>query len=85
MVDQVLGLKKEEHIMVLAPIVTDRKGEHKHVFAELIANGFIRARINGVVVDLDHPPELEKNKKHTVEAVVDRVRIRPEVRQRLAE
>ena len=85
MVDQVLGLKKEAQIMVLAPIVVDRKGEHKHVFAELIANGFIRARINGVVVDLDHPPELEKNKKHTVEAIVDRVRIRPEVRQRLAE
>ena len=85
MVDQVLDLNRDDQIMVLAPVIQDRKGEHKHVFAELIANGFIRARINGVIVDLDHPPELEKNKKHSIEAVVDRVRIRPEMQQRLAE
>ena len=85
MVDHVLDLNGDEQIMVLAPVIQDRKGEHKHVFAELIANGFIRARINGVIVDLDHPPELEKNKKHSIEAVVDRVRIRPEMQQRLAE
>ena len=85
MVDHVLDLNRDEQIMVLAPVIQDRKGEHKHVFAELIANGFIRARINGVIVDLDHPPELEKNKKHSIEAVVDRVRIRPEMQQRLAE
>ena len=85
MVDHVLDLNADEQIMVLAPVIQDRKGEHKHVFAELIANGFIRARINGVIVDLDHPPELEKNKKHSIEAVVDRVRIRPEMQQRLAE
>ena len=85
MVDHVLDLNRDEQIMVLAPVIQDRKGEHKHVFAELIANGFIRARINGVIVDLDHPPELEKNKKHCIEAVVDRVRIRPEMQQRLAE
>ncbi len=85
MVDHALDLNRDEQIMVLAPVIQDRKGEHKHVFAELIANGFIRARINGVIVDLDHPPELEKNKKHNIEAVVDRVRIRPEMQQRLAE
>ena len=85
MVDHVLDLNRDDQIMVLAPVIQDRKGEHKHVFAELIANGFIRARINGVIVDLDHPPELEKNKKHCIEAVVDRVRIRPEMQQRLAE
>lgn len=85
MVDHVLDLNRDEQIMVLAPVIQDRKGEHKHVFAELIANGFIRARINGVIVDLDHPPGLEKNKKHSIEAVVDRVRIRPEMQQRLAE
>ena len=85
MVDHALDLNRDEQIMVLAPVIQDRKGEHKHVFAELIANGFIRARINGVIVDLDHPPELEKNKKHSIEAVVDRVRIRPEMQQRLAE
>ena len=85
MVDQALDLKRDEQIMILAPIVRGRKGEHKHVFTELIANGFIRARINGTVVDLDHPPELEKNKKHNIEAVVDRVRTRVEMQQRLAE
>jgi excinuclease ABC subunit A len=85
MVDQVMALPDDKRIMVLAPVVNERKGEHLHVFQELMANGFIRARINGIVVDLDHPPELDKNKKHTVEAVVDRLRVRDDVQQRLAE
>jgi excinuclease ABC subunit A len=85
MVDQVLGLPEDKRVMVLAPVVTERKGEHLHVFQELMANGFIRARIDGIVVDLDHPPKLEKNKKHTVEAVIDRLRIRADAQQRLAE
>ncbi|HEY5680271.1 MAG TPA: excinuclease ABC subunit UvrA [Pseudomonadales bacterium] len=85
MVDQVLGLPEDKRVMVLAPVVTERKGEHLHVFQELMANGFIRARIDGIVVDLDHPPNLEKNKKHTVEAVIDRLRIRADAQQRLAE
>ena len=71
--------------MVLAPVVTERKGEHLHVFSELMSNGFIRARIDGLVVDLDQAPELDKNKKHTIEAVVDRLRISDGVQQRLAE
>ncbi len=85
MVDQVLDLPDEKRVMILAPVVTERKGEHLHVFQELMANGFIRARIDGIVVDLDHPPTLEKNKKHTVEAVIDRLRIRADAQQRLAE
>ena len=83
MVDQVLALPEGRRIMVLAPVVTERKGEHLHVFKELLANGFIRARIDGLVVDLDDAPELDKNKKHTIEAVVDRLRIREDVQQRL--
>ena len=85
MVDQVMALPEGERIMVLAPVVRDRKGEHQHVFSELMAGGFIRARIDGIVTDLDHPPTLDRNKKHTVEAVVDRLRVRPGVEQRLAE
>src|SRR5512139_1945369 len=61
MVDQVLALPEEARIMVLAPVIVDRKGEQQHVFKELIANGFIRARIDGIVTDLDHPPTLDKN------------------------
>jgi len=85
MVDQVLALPEGKRIMVLAPVVTERKGEHLHVFKELLSNGFIRARIDGLVVDLDSPPALDKKKKHTIEAVVDRLRVRPDVQQRLAE
>ena len=85
MVDQVLGLPEGERIMVLAPVIRDRKGEHQHVFSELVAAGFIRARIDGIVTGLDHPPTLDKNKKHTIEAVVDRLRVRASAQQRLAE
>ena len=85
MVDQVMAMTEGLRIMVLAPVIRERKGEHQHIFSELTANGFIRARIDGIVTDLDHPPDLDKNKKHTIEAVVDRLRIRPDAQQRLAE
>ena len=85
MVDQVVAVPEGLRIMVLAPVIRDRKGEHQHVFSELTANGFIRARIDGIVTDLDHPPDLDKNKKHTIEAVVDRLRVRGDAQQRLAE
>ena len=85
MVDQVCAVPEGLRIMVLAPVIRDRKGEHQHVFSELTANGFIRARIDGIVTDLDHPPDLDKNKKHTIEAVVDRLRVRGDAQQRLAE
>ena len=85
MVDQVLALPGDRRIMILAPVISDRKGEHLHVFKELVAGGFIRARVDGLVVDLDSPPDLDKNKKHTIEAVIDRLRVREDVKQRLAE
>ncbi len=85
MVDQVLALPEGSSIMLLAPIIRDRKGEHLHVFNELKTAGFIRARVDGIVTELDYPPELEKNKKHTIEAVIDRFKVRPGIEQRLAE
>jgi len=85
MVDQVMAMQDSERIMILAPVITERKGEHLHVFQELSSNGFVRARIDGIVVDLDATPDLDKNKKHTIEAVVDRVRVRNDMQQRLAE
>jgi excinuclease ABC subunit A len=85
MVDQVLTLPEGTPMMLLAPVIRDRKGEHLHVFHELKGNGFIRARVDGIVVELDYPPALEKNKKHTIEVVVDRFKVRPDIGQRLAE
>ena len=85
MVDQVLALPHEPRLMLLAPVIMDRKGEHLHVFRELTSNGFIRARVDGLVVELESPPNLDKKKKHTIEAVIDRFRPRPDAAQRLAE
>ena len=85
MVDQVMSLPEGSRVMLLAPIVRDRKGEHVHVFNELRSSGFIRARVDGLVCELDYPPELEKNKKHTIDVVVDRLKIKPGLEQRLAE
>lgn len=85
MVDQVLALPEGTRVMVLAPVIRNRKGEHLHVFSELRTNGFIRARVNGIVTEIDYPPELEKNKKHNIEVVVDRLKVRADMQQRLAE
>ena len=85
MVDQAMALPEGTRIMVLAPVIVERKGEHLHVFKELLAGGFIRARIDGLVTDLDHPPTLDKNKKHSIDAVVDRLRVQQGAKQRLAE
>jgi len=85
MVDQVLTLPEGTKIMLLAPVVRGRKGEHLHLFQQLRSQGFVRVRINGVITDLDDVPALEKNKKHTIEVVVDRFKVRPDVQQRLAE
>ena len=85
MVDQVLTLPEGSKQMILAPVVRDRKGEHLHILENLRAQGFIRVRIDGLVVDLDDAPELDKRKKHTIEVVVDRFKIRQEIAQRLAE
>ena len=85
MVDQVLAIPEGTKLMLLAPVVRDRKGEHLHVFSELKAQGFIRARINGIVTDLDSPPALDKKKKHTIEVVVDRFKVRDDLQLRLTE
>ena len=73
--DQILKNNKESKAVILAPLLTDQKGEHLHVFEELKALGFVRVRVNGIIVDIDDTPKLNKNKKHTIEAVIDRLQI----------
>ena len=85
MVDQVLEINPNERLMLLAPIVKQKKGEHLHIFDNLKRQGFLRARINGLVVDLETPPKLDKNKKHTIEVVVDRFKPNPDSNLRIAE
>ncbi|MEE4302230.1 MAG: excinuclease ABC subunit UvrA, partial [Pseudomonadales bacterium] len=85
MVDSVMALSEGSRAMLLAPVVDQRKGEHSGVFRELIAGGFVRARVDGFVVDLDDLPTLDKKKKHTIEVVVDRFRVKEGLEQRLAE
>ena len=85
MVDKVMSLPADTRIMVLAPIIRARKGENLHVFNELRGGGFIRARVDGLVCELDYPPDLEKNKKHSIDVVIDRLKIKPGLEQRLAE
>ncbi len=86
MVDTVLNLPQGTRMMLLAPVIRNRKGEHANLLQELRSQGFIRARINGRVVDLDDGvPALELRKKHTIEAVVDRFKVRDDLAQRLAE
>ena len=85
MVDAILALPEEERVMLLAPVIQDRKGEHLQVIERLRTEGFIRARVNGTVLELDQVPELELHKKHTIEAVVDRLRVRPDANLRVTE
>ncbi len=85
MVDQVLALPEGSKLMLLAPIIRERKGEHLAVFDELRAQGFVRARVNGRLYELDEPPKLDKQKKHTIDVVVDRFKVRADLQQRLAE
>ena len=85
MVDKVMALPGGTRIMVLAPIIRERKGEHVHVFNELRTSGFIRARVDGLICEIEYPPELEKNKKHSIDVVIDRLKIKPGLEQRLAE
>src|SRR5213075_1836866 len=85
MVDKLLALPQDTKLMVLAPVVTARKGEQADLLEELRAQGFSRVRIDGKVAELDAAPRLKKNVKHTVEVVVDRLRARADAKQRLAE
>ena len=85
MVDQVLTMPEGTRLMLLAPVVADRKGEHVQLMQDLMAQGYIRARINGEVYELDQPPALDLRKKHRIDAIVDRFKVKEELRQRLAE
>jgi excinuclease ABC subunit A len=85
MVDRVLELPPESKLMLLAPVVEGRKGEHLKTLEHLSAQGFIRARIDGDICDLSDPPELDLHKKHTIEVVVDRFKVREDLQLRLAE
>ena len=85
MVDQVLALPPGGKLMLLAPVVSERKGEYHRLLGELHAQGFIRARIDGELFELDEPPELNLKRKHNIEVVVDRFRVREDLQLRLAE
>src|SRR5215471_4435100 len=85
MVDTTLALPEDTRLMILAPVVVNRKGEQLELFVELRAKGFVRVRVDGRVHEIDAVPRLAKNSKHTVEVVVDRLRVNPEFKQRLAE
>ncbi len=85
MVDQVLAYPQNERLMLLAPVVQERKGEHLQIIEQLRGEGFIRARIDGRIVELDQVPKLELHKKHSIAVVVDRFRVKQDLRLRLAE
>src|SRR5690606_29794040 len=85
MVDQVLALDPETRWMLLAPVVRERKGEHAQVFEQLRAQGYVRVRVDGVLHEIDAVPPLALRQKHTIEAVIDRFRVREDLKQRLAE
>ena len=85
MVDHVLALPAESKLMILAPVIANRKGEQLDLFAELRAQGFARVRVDGAVYEIDAVPHLTKTQKHTVDVVVDRLKVRDDMRQRLAE
>ena len=85
MVDQVLALPEDSRLMLLAPVVVERKGEHVQLMQDLMAQGFIRARINGEVYELDDPPKLDLRRKHNIDAIIDRFKVKEDLKQRLAE
>ncbi|MBM69692.1 MAG: excinuclease ABC subunit A [Haliea sp.] len=85
MVDSVLAMPEGSKLMLLAPVVRARKGEHLHVFEELRAAGFVRARVDGIITELDDLPDLDKKRKHDIEVVVDRFKVRADLSLRLAE
>jgi excinuclease ABC subunit A len=85
MVDQVLALPEDTRLLLLAPLVRERKGEYQQLFEQLRARGFVRVRVDGTVHELDEVPKLARNRKHSIEAVVDRLRVKPDLRLRLSE
>ncbi len=85
MVDKVMEMPADSRLMLLAPVVQERKGEHLQLFQQLHSQGFLRARVDGEVYELDEPPKLDLRKKHTIEVVVDRFKVKPGIELRLAE
>ena len=85
MVDKVMEMPVGSRLMLLAPVVQNRKGEHLQLFQQLHSQGFLRARVDGEVYELDEPPKLDLRKKHTIEVVVDRFKVKPEIELRIAE
>ncbi len=85
MVDAVLALPEDTRLMILAPVARERKGEFEDLFAQMQAQGYIRFRINGESFDVDNLPKLKKTEKHDIDVVIDRIKVRPDVQQRLAE
>ncbi len=85
MVDSVIALPEDTKLMILAPVVRERKGEHLDLFDELKAQGFVRVRINGETYELDAVPKLAKTIKHSIDVVVDRIKVRSDMKQRIAE
>ena len=85
MVDDIMALPEDTKLMILAPVVRDRKGEHIVLLEQLVGQGFVRVRVDGNVYDMDELPALEKNKKHTIEVVVDRFKVRDDLGNRVAE
>ncbi len=85
MVDHVMALPEGERLMLLAPVVRNRKGEYTKLLSEFSRLGFVRARIDGELYELDEPPKLNLQQKHTIEVVIDRIKVRPDLQQRLAE
>ena len=85
MVDQVMALPEGTKMMLMAPVVRDRKGEHAQLFDELRAQGYVRVRVDGVIYPIDEVPTLELRRNHTIEVVIDRFKVRPDLKQRLAE
>ena len=85
MVDQVMALPEGSRLMLLAPVIVDRKGEHVQLMADLQTQGFIRARIDGEIYELDQPPDLDLRKKHRIDAIVDRFKVKEDLRLRLTE
>src|SRR5476651_145092 len=82
MVDTVMTLPEDTKIMILAPVIRERKGEHVQLLQELRSQGYVRARIDGQTIELDNPPKLDLRRKHTIEVVIDRIKVREDVRVR---
>jgi len=85
MVDKTLTFSEGTAMVLLAPVIKERKGEHLQLMRNYLTQGFIRARINGEIIELSNPPSLERNKKHSIEIIVDRFRVKKDMKQRLAE